>query len=177
MTDTVATERHGHVLLIGLNRPDKLNAFDVGMIRQLADAYTELARDRQLRCGVLWVQGRYFTSGLDPGSLVRHLPVEVASRITRHIPLVELLTPAISRGKIDPWGVSTPPCPKPVVTAVHGPCYTLGIELMLSAQVNIAGEETTFTQYEVGRGLLPFAGARCAGRWPWARTTPTATCC
>ena len=173
MTDTVITEREGHILRIGLNRPEKLNAFDVDMIRQLAAAYTELAKDRELRCGVVWAEGRYFTSGLDLPSLVRNIPAEVASRvvkpITRPIPFdVPLgpLTPAIPPGKVDPWGVSSDPCPKPIITAVHGRCFTLGIELMLCAQVNVAGEEATFTQYEVSRGLLPFGGGTV--RWPLA---------
>ncbi len=149
----VTTERQGHLLLIGLNRPDKLNAFDPEMVSQLAAAYTQLAKDKQLRCGVLWAEGRYFTSGLDMPAIAKHLPRQ-------------LVSPMIPRGMIDPWGVSTPPCPKPVVTAVQGRCYTLGIELLLSAQVNIVEREATFTQYEVSRGLFPFGGGTV--RWPQA---------
>lgn len=153
MTDKVITERRGHVLLMGLNHPDKLNAFDPEMIRQLAAAYTTLARDRSLRVGVLWAEGRYFTSGLDMPAIARQVPRE-------------LFSPMVPRGMIDPWGVVTKPCPKPVVTAVQGRCYTLGIELMLNAQVNIAEREATFTQYEVSRGLFPFGGGTV--RWPQA---------
>lgn len=166
MSDTVTTERQGHVLLIGLNRPEKLNAFNVEMIRALAEAYGKLADDRDLRCGVLYAEGRYFTSGLDLDSLARHLPAEIVAKVTEHIPLVELVKPAIPKGTVDPWGVATPPCPKPIVTAVHGRCYTLGIELMLNAQINVVGADATFTQYEVGRGLFPFGGGTV--RWPLA---------
>lgn len=153
MSEKITTERRGHVLLIGLNRPEKLNAFDPEMVGQLAAAYTELAEDRELRCGVLWAEGRYFTSGLDMAAIAKQVPKEIFS-------------PMIPRGMVDPWGVTTPPCPKPVVTAVQGRCYTLGIELMLAAQVNIAEHDATFTQYEVSRGLFPFGGGTV--RWPQA---------
>lgn len=153
MTEKVLVERRGHLLLIGLNRPDKLNAFDPEMIRELAAAYTQLAKDKTLRCGVLWAQGKDFTAGLDMPAIVRHVPKAI-------------FQPFIPRGMIDPWGVSTPPCPKPLVTAVQGRCYTLGIELMLCNQISIASEDAQFTQYEVSRGLFPFGGGTV--RWPQA---------
>src|SRR5438046_10040711 len=61
----VTVERHGHVLLMGLNRPDKRNAFNLAMIDQLAAAYHELEADDDLRCGVLFAHGDHFTGGLD----------------------------------------------------------------------------------------------------------------
>ncbi|MGH8528868.1 MAG: crotonase/enoyl-CoA hydratase family protein [Nevskiales bacterium] len=157
--EKVTVERRGHLLLIGLNRPDKLNAFDPEMIGQLARAYTLLAKDRELRCGVLWARGRYFTSGLDLAAIVKHMPREFFS-------------PIIPRGTIDPWGITTEPCPKPIVTAVQGRCFTLGIELLLCGQVTIASEDAIFTQYEVNRGLFPFGGGTV--RWPLAVGTQNA---
>jgi enoyl-CoA hydratase len=150
-TERVLLESRGHLLLIGLNRPDNLNAFDPEMIRQLAMAYTRLDRERELRCGVLWAQGRYFTSGLDLGAVIK--------RVTR-----ELLSPMIPRGAVDPWGVSRRPCRKPIVTAVEGPCYTVGIELFLAGQITVASEGARFTQSEVARGIFPFGGGTV--RWP-----------
>lgn len=153
MTDKILVERRGHVLLIGLNRPDKLNAFDPEMIRQLAAAYTQLAKDKELRCGVLWARGTDFTAGLDMPAIARHVP-----RL--------IFQPFVPRGMVDPWGVSTPPCPKPLVTAVQGRCFTLGIELLLCNQITVASAEARFNQYEVSRGLFPFGGGTV--RWPQA---------
>jgi len=46
MTDSKLTlERRGHVLLMGFNRPEKRNAFDVDTYLALASAYGELDRD------------------------------------------------------------------------------------------------------------------------------------
>lgn len=108
----VLVKRRDHLLLIGLNRPDKLNAFDPEMVRQLSDAYTLLDRDRELRCGVLWANGRYFTSGLDLAKVVKSLPRQ-------------LISPMIPHRQIDPWGIGNV-CRKPIVSAIEGPCYTLG---------------------------------------------------
>lgn len=157
-TPKVLTERRGHLLLIGLNRPDKLNAFDPEMIRQLSDAYTLLDRDRTLRCGVLWAAGRYFTSGLDLAKIVKSLPRQ-------------LISPMIPRRAVDPWGVGKV-CRKPIVSAVEGPCFTLGIELVLCGQITVASESATFTQSEIARGIFPFGGGTV--RWPLAVGTQNA---
>lgn len=167
---TIRTERNGHVLTITLDRPDKLNAFDFPMLRGLAEAYTELATDADLRVGVLRANGRYFTSGLDLGSLVPKLPMEVLSNLNP-FPF-ELVKGLVPKGGVDPWGVSTAPCPKPIVTAVEGRCFTLGIELLLAASINVADTNASFTQYEVSRGLFPFGGGTV--RWPLAVGTHNA---
>ena len=48
---------------------------------------------------------------------------------------------------------------KPVVCAVQGICFTLGIELMLSTDVVIAADTCRFAQIEVKRGIMPTGGA------------------
>ena len=61
----IAVEQRGHILLIGLNRPAKRNAFDLEMLEQLAQAFTELEDNPEIRCGVLYAEGEMFTAGLD----------------------------------------------------------------------------------------------------------------
>ena len=63
--DTVTLERDGHVLLIGLNRPHKRNAFNQAMLTDLARAYGLLESDASVRVGVLFAHGDHFTGGLD----------------------------------------------------------------------------------------------------------------
>src|SRR6266513_6345298 len=79
----VTVERRGHVLLMGLNRPAKRNAFNLAMIDQLAAAYYELETDDDLRCGVLFAHGDHFTGGLDlaeVGPLVREGRLDFSRR-------------------------------------------------------------------------------------------------
>ena len=63
--DTVTLERDGHVLVMGLNRPDKRNAFNLAMLADLSRAYALLEHDDTLRAGVLFAHGDHFTAGLD----------------------------------------------------------------------------------------------------------------
>ena len=141
----MTTERDGHLLLVGLNRPEKRNAADFAMLQELCLAYGELDRDPELRAGVVFAHGDHFTGGLDLA--------DVAPRIGAHG--LELVPP----GGVNPWQVDGEFQRKPVVVAVQGMCLTLGIELALASDVVIAADSTVFGQIEVQRGILPFGGA------------------
>jgi enoyl-CoA hydratase len=145
-TDKVTIERRGHVLLIGINRPEKRNAWDVEVIQGVARAYTQLAADGELRVGVVFGYGAVFTAGLDLADVA---PLVAEGRGG------ELLPPDL----FDPWDLLGEPCPKPIVLAVHGRCYTLGIELALASQACVAAADTEFAQLEVARGIVPLGGA------------------
>ena len=58
-------ECRGHVLLTGLSRPAKRNAFNLALLEHLAAGCYELEADDDLRCGVLSARGEHFTAGLD----------------------------------------------------------------------------------------------------------------
>jgi len=141
----ILTERRGHVLLIGLNRPDKRNAADYELLNALAEAYGELDRDPELRAGVVHAVGDHFTAGLDLADVGPRIGPGGLS--------------FVSETGVDPWSVSGPRVRKPVVVAVQGTCLTLGIELILAADVAVAARSTRFAQIEVARGILPFGGA------------------
>jgi enoyl-CoA hydratase len=141
--DTVTLERDGPVLVIGLNRPEKRNSFNLAMLADLSRAYGMLESDDTLRGGVLFGHGDHFTAGLD---------------------LMDV-GPAIRSGTVpfpddgrDPWRLDGS-WTKPIVAAAQGWCMTLGIELLLAADVRIAAVGTRFAQIEVRRGIYPFGGA------------------
>ncbi|TAN11107.1 MAG: crotonase/enoyl-CoA hydratase family protein [Burkholderiaceae bacterium] len=136
-----------HILLIGINRPAKYNGWTPRMFRELAEAYTRLDDEPGLRAGVLHAFGKHFTAGLD-------LPV-VAPYLKRG----EKLTPP---GLVEPHDFGLPGYrrrQKPMVAAVKGICYTVGIELMLAADIAIAADDCRFRQMEVQRCILPAGGA------------------
>ena len=64
---------------------------------------------------------------------------------------------------VDPWRTYGRSVSKPVVVAVHGLCLTLGIELLLAADIRVAADDARFAQVEIKRGIFPFGGG-CA-RW------------
>jgi enoyl-CoA hydratase/carnithine racemase len=140
----VTTERRGHVLLVGLDRAAKRNAFDLPLFHALARAYAELDADPELRVGVLFAHGAHFTAGLD---LAQWAPVFASG------------TWSVPDGALDPLGYATRPCRKPIVGAFQGICFTIGIELLLATDVRIAADDVRFGQIEVKRGIYPVGGA------------------
>jgi enoyl-CoA hydratase len=141
---TVTRHRLDHVLLMGINRVHKRNAFDLDMRDQLAHAYAEMEHDPEVRCGVLYGHGDHFTGGLDLGQVADALQSGEGG---------------IPDGGVDWRGLFTEPRQKPVVMAIQGWCMTLGIEIALSCDVRVAAEDSKFSQMEVSRGIYPFGGA------------------
>jgi len=142
----ITVERRGHVLLVGLNRPDKMNAFDVEMFSELAVALGELDQDRKLRCGLLFAHGTHFTAGLE---LPKWAPY-----------FSEAAFPDLPAGACDPFGLDEERrVGKPMVMAVQGICYTIGLELLLAMDIRVAASDTRFGQIEVRRGIYPVGGA------------------
>ena len=156
MTEHVTVERDGHVLLIGVNRPAKRNAFNLAVIDELGRAYEMLGTDDELRAGVLFGHGDHFSAGLDLA--------EVGPAVAEHGP--QALSGA---HRYDPFGVWGEAVPKPVVMAVNGIAFTLSIELALASDIVVAAEDVRFRQLEIGRGIVPFGGAtfRAPARLGW----------
>jgi len=144
---TIVTERRGALLLIGINRPAKRNGFTPRMFRELGEAYTLLDDDPALRVGVLHAFGDHFTAGLDLPTIA---------------PLMRSGEKAVPPGLVEPTDLGTPGYrrrTKPMVVAVKGITYTLGIELMLAADIVVAADDCRFSQLEVKRGIMATGGA------------------
>jgi len=141
---TVSTELRGHVLIMRIDRPKKLNGFTVKMIRELAAAYSELEDTDEAWVGMLCAEGAHFTAGLQ----------------------LDQLGPYMARGEsvwpekhIDPLDLRVNKRSKPLVVAVQGITFTLGIELMLAADIVVAAHDCRFSQLEVKRGIMATGGA------------------
>src|ERR1700761_6349614 len=144
MSEHISVDKRQQLLLIGINRPQKRNAFDVGMYEAIGRAYAQLEADDELRCAVLFAHGDHFTGGLD---LAQWSPVFAGGRM----PLPE--------GALDPLGLNGRPVSKPVVSALRGICFTIGIELMLATDIRVAARDVRFGQIEIRRGIYPVGGA------------------
>ncbi|MGH2905847.1 MAG: crotonase/enoyl-CoA hydratase family protein [Solirubrobacterales bacterium] len=145
MSEGVVTkERRGHVLVVGLNRPEKRNAFNLAMMHELALAYGEIENDPEIWVGVVHAHGDHFTGGLDLA--------EVAGKFGD-------FDEVVPSGGLDPWRNDGTRWTTPVIVASQGLCYTAGIELMLAADIRLAASDSKFLQFEVQRGIFPFGGA------------------
>ena len=140
----ITTQLDGDVFAIGIDRPKKLNGFSLKMYRELVDAYTAFEKDDSARVGLLYAHGANFTAGL---------------QLDQFAPLMARGEAAAPAGGIDPFSLREPFRTKPVVCAVQGICFTLGIELMLAQDIVIAADDSRFAQIEVKRGIMPTGGA------------------
>jgi enoyl-CoA hydratase/carnithine racemase len=143
----ITCEVQDGVLLIGIDRPAKRNGFTPTMLAALAEAYTRLDDDAGLRVGVLHAHGEHFTAGLDLPSFA---------------PLMQRGERAVPFGLVDPTGLGRAGYRrrnKPMVVAVKGITFTLGIELMLAADIVVAADNGRFSQLEVRRGIMATGGA------------------
>jgi enoyl-CoA hydratase/carnithine racemase len=117
------------------------------MYRELGEAYTRLDDDPSLRVGVLHAMGDHFTAGLDLPTIA---------------PLMQRGEKAVPLGLVDPLNLGMEGYRrriKPMVVAVQGITYTLGIELMLAADIVVAADNCRFSQLEVKRGIMATGGA------------------
>lgn len=146
MSDVVTVDVDGHVLLIGVNRPDKYNAFNLETIAAFSEAYQRLGTDDNIRVGVVYGHGKHFSAGLDLA--------EVGAKVQQDGPGA-----LGGDADYDPYGLWGPPVDKPVVMAAQGIAYTLSIELALASDIVVAADDVRFRQLEIGRGILPFGGA------------------
>ena len=69
----IAMEKREHILLTVIDRPKKLNGFDVKMPSELGQALSAMEDDSDIRCGVLCAEGRNFTAGLELNQVAKHL--------------------------------------------------------------------------------------------------------
>lgn len=141
----ISTSLQDHILHIEVDREDKMNSFTPDMFDRLSDAMTLLEEDDAAWVGVLSFKGKHTTAGLD-------LPKFAGSM------RAGTNDDAPVDPRVDAFALRRR-CSKPVVMAVQGVCYTIGIEMMLGVDIVIAAENTRFCQLEPKRGLAVFGGA------------------
>lgn len=141
----ITTEIRNHIFLIGFNRAEESNAFNVQMLIELSKAYTDYEANPNLRCAILFGHGKHFTVGLELA--------EVSEWILKEGKI------SYPHGQLDPFGISTTRRTKPMIAAIQGFCFTAGIELALATDIRLATKSTRFAQAEVQKGLTPFGGA------------------
>ena len=147
MYETVSIEKSEGVADIALNRPDRLNAFDGQLHRDLHAALDEAASDNEIRCVVLRGEGRGFSAGADlrGEDLVREdgEPPDLGEYLRR------TFAPSIQKiSALD----------KPVLASLHGPVYGAGLGLALACDLRLAAESARFSVAFVKIGLMPDAG-------------------
>jgi 2-(1,2-epoxy-1,2-dihydrophenyl)acetyl-CoA isomerase len=143
----VTEQRTGAVVTLRLNRPDRLNALNPDLCRQLLHGLLRASDDKTVRAVMITGAGRGFCGGGDVEFLRD-------ARTRRSVHDLEAL---LKLGKEICVAIAT--MPKVVVAAVNGPAAGGGMSLALACDLRVASESATFTQAFSRLGLYPDFGA------------------
>jgi enoyl-CoA hydratase/carnithine racemase len=135
------------LLLLTLNRPDKLNAFTVEMCEELIDAYNRASMDDSVRAIVVTGAGRAFCAGMDLS-----VGGNVFGLDESQTPTLEQLRetpddPALLAGVRDTGGrvaLAMYNCRKPIVGAVNGVAVGIGSTMLLPMDFRFASDKARF---------------------------------
>ena len=139
---TIDFTKDGHVAIIRINRPEKLNSLTLSMYDDLGAAFQRANTDPEIHSVVLCGEGtRAFCAGAD---LKESIPALASDRFD------------ISAW--DPAHIKYAGFNKPIVSAVQGVCMGAGFELMLATDIRIASQDAVFQLPEVQHGFVPAGG-------------------
>jgi enoyl-CoA hydratase len=145
----VLYERRGPAAWITLNRPEKLNALSVELVRELRAAIERATEDDEAKVVVVTGAGRAFSAGFD-------MSEEAEARIDGAEPWRRLLEDDV-RVTLELWSL-----PKPSIAAVRGWCLAGGCELAMACDLIVAADDARFGEPEIRYGsgpvtlLMPF---------------------
>ena len=140
MTDLVIRQDIDGIALLTLNRPDKLNALNVALFKELHAHAKDIARQPdEIGCVVIKGAGRCFSAGHDLGDIAAG---EKLPRPNFQAKVIEVLTQL----------------PQPVISAVHGHCYTGALELALAGDLIVASANAKFADTHGKWALQPVWG-------------------
>lgn len=139
--------KQGHVAIITLNRPDKMNSFNPVMQEDISRAITEAQNDKKVRVIILTAKGRAFCAGADVKQMASRFdkPLEQADENLR-LPMRNSLYLQFQK------------CPKPIICAINGVAVGGGLDMALACDIRIASDKARFAELFIRRGMIPASG-------------------
>src|SRR5882757_9876134 len=142
MYENIILEKRGHVAVVTINRPDKLNALNILTRTEIVNVLEELKYDSDTRVVVFTGAGeKSFIAGADISEFEGRTVVDQIRAMTE-------------RNAFQAVG----DFPKPVIAMINGFCLGGGCELALACDIRIASEKARFGQPEINLGLIPGGG-------------------
>jgi enoyl-CoA hydratase len=142
--------REPGVLLVTMNRPEKYNAAHEAMHRQLAQVWTDIARDEETRAVVITGAGKAFSAGGDLAMVQRQ--IGDYGRVTSML------------GEMSDLVYNMVNCPQPIVSAINGVAVGAGLVVALLADISICAQDARLADGHVRLGVA--AGDHAAIIWP-----------
>jgi len=158
---TIRYDVDAGIATVTLNRPDRLNAFTVEMMRELIDALDRVDADDDVRVVIFTGAGRGFCAGADLGAGGAAFDHRSTS------------TPEVGRADGDDCGdegrvlrdggglvsLRLFECTKPVIAAINGPAVGVGVTMTLPMDIRLAAESARFGFVFARRGIVPEAAS------------------
>ena len=138
--DRILLERRGHVAVMTFNRPETLNAFSLGMGKEMADRLQELNDDPQVRVVIFTGAGKGFCSGKD---------LKSANTLEKQAPRSPYRMLNFHEHNI----ASIRTFAKPTIAAVNGVAVGAGLGISLACDLRIAAPEARFSAIFAKRGI------------------------
>jgi len=156
--ETILLKKEDHVATITLNRPERMNAVNPQMERELLGALQDVAQDEDIRVLVLTGAGRAFCSGAEVGGVIGERgviasggPVEGMRRYLR--------------GGFQKITLTLQKMDKPTIAMVNGAAVGAGCDFAFACDMRVGSEGARFRNGFVRIGLIPGAG----GTWLYTR--------
>ncbi|MGA0599334.1 enoyl-CoA hydratase-related protein [Caulobacter sp. KR2-114] len=152
--ETILYEVEDPVAVITLNRPERLNAWNMVMAREVREAVRQAGQDKRVVGVVITGAGRAFCSGGDLKSItpddLKERPADAAG-------------PAAPQAAADPAGPLgfLIDLPKPVIAALNGHAFGMGAVIALWADMRFMAEEAIFSMAFSTRGTVAESGSSC----------------
>jgi methylglutaconyl-CoA hydratase len=131
--------RDGPLLRVTLARPEKRNAFDAGLIAELAEAFADVGDARAV---LLAGEGESFSAGADIEWMKASADLSAEENRADALRLRRVLQAVDS-------------CPAPVVTAVQGHAFGGALGLIACSDIVVAAGDAQFAFSEVRLGIVP----------------------
>jgi len=141
--ESIRVTRDGHVAVLELHRPDRVNALGKSMLLEINNAMDALEPDPEVRAIVLCGAGRGFSSGFDLKEQMTRNPQ--GAQVWRDILDLDFST------TMRFWD-----CAKPTVAAIHGPCMAGAFEMALACDISVCSRDAIFGEPELkfGAGIV-----------------------
>lgn len=143
----IVEEAESGIFHVQLNRPDKMNALDLGMFQELSALALSLKENKSIRVVILSGKGRAFCTGLDVKSMVPNL--SASSKLLDKPAATEHSNMAQDAAYL--WRQ----LPVPVIACLHGMVFGGGLQIALGADFRIATPDCKMSIMEAKWGIIP----------------------
>ena len=141
-TTLLVEQQENGIMIVTLNRPEKLNAMNMIMLEELNDLWLKLKRDHETRVVVLQGSGeKGFCGGMEVQDII-------SPKLMKNIPaMYDLQTP------IGELQINMRKIPQPIICIVHGAAAGAGFSVAIASDIRIISPEARFSAAYVNVGL------------------------